>query len=157
VQLGLSYDQRKCANDELLSYFQVEAPIHRPSFFLFFSLTIKDKTKISLTIKAKFIVYMTKKFRINLLILDFKLGTIDNRKDYLQTWGEFFFFIIIFFWMYTSLCIARVFDDHRSCQKLINYITNIKAKSKRYHWIQKIPVLHLNLGYLRKIGINFHQ
>ena len=43
--------------------------------------------------------------------------------------------------MYTSLCIARVFDDHRSCQKLINHITNIKAKSKRYHWIQKIPVL----------------
>ena len=43
--------------------------------------------------------------------------------------------------MYTRLCIARVFDDHRSCQKLINYITNIKAKSKRYHWIQKIPVL----------------
>ena len=43
--------------------------------------------------------------------------------------------------MYTSLCIARVFDDHRSWQKLINYITNIKAKSKRYHWIQKIPVL----------------
>ena len=34
--------------------------------------------------------------------------------------------------MYTSLCIARVFDDHRSCQKLINYITNI-TKSKRYH------------------------
>ena len=32
--------------------------------------------------------------------------------------------------MYTSLCIARVFDDHRSWQKLINYITNIKAKSK---------------------------
>jgi hypothetical protein len=28
--------------------------------------------------------------------------------------------------MYTSLCIARVFDDHRSCQKLLNYITNIK-------------------------------
>jgi hypothetical protein len=47
----LSYGQRKCANDELLSYFQVEAPLHRPSFFLFFSLTIKDKTKISLTIK----------------------------------------------------------------------------------------------------------
>ena len=47
--------------------------------------------------------------------------------------------------MYTSLsyiiCIAIVFDDHRSCQKLINYITNIKAKSKRHHWIQKIPVL----------------
>ena len=40
--------------------------------------------------------------------------------------------------MSTSLCIARVFDDHRSCQKLINYITNIRAKSKRHHWIQKI-------------------
>ena len=35
----------------MLSYFQVEAPIHCPSFFLFFSLTIKHKTKISLTIK----------------------------------------------------------------------------------------------------------
>ena len=46
--------------------------------------------------------------------------------------------------MYTSLsyiiCIAIVFDDNRSCQKLINYITNIKANSKRYHWIQKMPV-----------------
>ena len=35
--------------------------------------------------------------------------------------------------MYTSLsyiiCIARVFDDYRSCQKLINYITNKKAIS----------------------------
>jgi hypothetical protein len=31
--------------------------------------------------------------------------------------------------MYTSLCIARVFDDHRSCQKLINYITD-KGKIK---------------------------
>ena len=47
----MSYGQRKCANGELLSYFQVEAPIHRPSFFLFFSLTMKDKTNISLTIK----------------------------------------------------------------------------------------------------------
>ena len=47
----MSYGQRKCTKDELLSYFQVEAPIHRPSCFLFFSLTIKDKTKISLTIK----------------------------------------------------------------------------------------------------------
>ena len=47
--------------------------------------------------------------------------------------------------MYTSLsyiiCFARVFDDHRSCQKLINCISNIKAKSKRYHWIQILPVL----------------
>ena len=31
--------------------------------------------------------------------------------------------------MYTSVCIARVFDDHRSCQKLINYITD-KGKIK---------------------------
>jgi hypothetical protein len=35
--------------------------------------------------------------RIILLILDFKLKTIDNRKDYLQTWGEFFFFIIFLY------------------------------------------------------------
>jgi hypothetical protein len=40
-----------------------------------------------------------KKIRIILLILDLKLGTIDNRKDYsdVQTWGEFFFFIIIIY------------------------------------------------------------
>ena len=39
------------------------------------------------------IVYMTKKSGQFSLILDFKLGRIDNRKDYmyLQTWGEFFF------------------------------------------------------------------
>ena len=48
VYIGLSYGQRKCANDELLSYFQVGAPIF---FSFFFSLTIKDKIKISLTIK----------------------------------------------------------------------------------------------------------
>ena len=48
----MSYGQRKCANGELLSYFQAEAPMHRPSAFYFiFLLTIKDKTNISLTIK----------------------------------------------------------------------------------------------------------
>ena len=41
----------------------------------------------------------------------------------------------------TQVYVLSVFDDHRSCQKLINYITNIKAKSKRYHWIQKVPVI----------------
>jgi hypothetical protein len=33
------------------SHFQTEAPMHRPSFYFIFSLTIKDKTNISLTIK----------------------------------------------------------------------------------------------------------
>jgi hypothetical protein len=34
---------------------------------------------------------MTKKeTRIILLILNFKLGTVNNRKDYLQTWGYIF-------------------------------------------------------------------
>jgi hypothetical protein len=46
-----SYGQRKCANGELLSHFQAEAPIHGPSFYFIFSLTIKDETNISLTIK----------------------------------------------------------------------------------------------------------
>jgi hypothetical protein len=41
--------------------------------------------------------------------------------------------------MYTS--ITRVSDDHRSCQKLINYITNIKEISERYHCTQKLPDL----------------
>ena len=35
----------------MLSYFEAEAPMQRPSFFLSFSLTIKDKTNISLTFK----------------------------------------------------------------------------------------------------------
>ena len=48
----MSYGQRKYANGELLSHFQADAPMHRPSAFYFiFSLTIKDKTNISLTIK----------------------------------------------------------------------------------------------------------
>ena len=47
----MSYGQRKCANCEFLSYFQAEAPMHRLSFFSIFSLTIKDKTNISLKIK----------------------------------------------------------------------------------------------------------
>ena len=34
-----------------------------------------------------------------------------------------------------------VSDDHRSCQKLTNYNTNIKAISKRYYSIQKFPVI----------------
>ena len=33
------------------SHFQTEAPMHRPSFYFIFSLTIKDKTNISLAIK----------------------------------------------------------------------------------------------------------
>jgi hypothetical protein len=44
------------------------------------------------------IPYDKKKFRIILLILDFKLGTVDNQKDYLQTWeNSFSLFIFIFF------------------------------------------------------------
>ena len=47
----MSYGERKCTNGELLSYFQAEAPMHRPSFFSIFTLTLKDKTNISLTFK----------------------------------------------------------------------------------------------------------
>ena len=66
---------------------------------------------------AKCIVYMTKKIRIILLILDFKFGTIDNRKDYLQTWGEFFFFIIIIFFLYIKAGIQDFFLDIYSAYK----------------------------------------
>ena len=38
-------------HSELLSYFQAEVPMHCPSFSFLFSLTIKDKTIISLTFK----------------------------------------------------------------------------------------------------------
>ena len=42
--------------------------------------------------------------------------------------------------MYT--CITKSVDDHRSCQKLINCITNTKAITRRYYCIQKFPVLY---------------
>ena len=53
--------------------------------------------------------------------------------------------------MYKSLsyiiCIARVFDDHRSCQKLINYITNKKAISCfLFFFSLTIKILHLGQG-----------
>jgi hypothetical protein len=82
----------------------------------------------------------------------FQIGNDRQSKRLLANLGRILFFHF-FFLIKTGiqdflldiynvhLCIAKVFDDHRSCQKLINYITNIKAKSKRYHWIQKIPVL----------------
>ena len=37
-------------------------------------------------------------------------------------------------------CITRMSDDYRSCQKLINYIANIKAIPEQYYWIQILPV-----------------
>ena len=90
----MSYGRRKCANDELLSYFHVEASIHRPSFFLFFSLTIKDKTKISLTIKILHLGQgsFTRKVRTiyrnyfceTLFNLSFILTTIFYRKNFCE-------------------------------------------------------------------------
>ena len=81
----MSYGQRKCDNDELLSYFQVEAPIHRPSFFLFFfSLTIKDKTKISLTIKILHLGEgsFTRKVRIFFQEFNIRLYDKNSESDY---------------------------------------------------------------------------
>ena len=57
---------------------------------------------------AKCIVYISTtiwptKIRIIILILDFKLGTVNNRKDYLQIWTEFFFVIINFFLIKTGI------------------------------------------------------
>jgi hypothetical protein len=107
VQLGLSYGQRKCANDELLSYFQVETPIHRLSFFLF----------------CFTIVYMTKKNQDNSFNFIFQIGNDRQSKRLLANLGR-----ILLFHYYYSFFI-------KTCTG------NIKAKSKRYHWIQKIPVL----------------
>jgi hypothetical protein len=46
-----------------------------------------------------------------------------------------------------------VFYDHRSCQKLINYITNIKAKSKRKKGVNTgaDPGFQVRGGALKKI------
>ena len=59
----------------------------------FRTFTLSMQQNVSFTYQLP---YDPKKIKIILLILDFKLGMVDNRKDYLQTWGEFFFFIIIF-------------------------------------------------------------
>jgi hypothetical protein len=77
----------------MLSYFQVEAPIHRPSFFLFFSLTIKDKTKNKIKILHLGQGSFTRKVRtiftlkiivsifVKLFNLSFTLTTIFYRKN----------------------------------------------------------------------------
>ena len=46
------------------------------------TITFSMQQSVSLTYQLP---YDQKKIRIILLILDFKLGTVDNRKDYLQT------------------------------------------------------------------------
>ena len=66
---------------------------------------------------------MTKKeTRIILLILNFKLGTVNNRKDYLQTWGEFFFFIIYFFdkTRNTGFCSKHLLCLQKFCMNSLN-------------------------------------
>ena len=82
---------------------------------------------------AKCIVYMTKKIRIILLILDFKLGMINNRKDYLQTWGEvFFFIIIIFFFFYKN---RNMGFSSRHLLRLQQFCMNTRFRNGSF-WIQ---------------------
>ena len=80
----------------MLSYFQVEAPIHRPSFFLFFSLTIKDKTKNKIKILHLGQGSFTRKVRtiftlkiivsifVKLFNFSFTLATIFYRKNFCE-------------------------------------------------------------------------
>ena len=68
------------------SHFQTEAPMHRPSFYFIFSLTIKDKTNIlhlrqgSFTRKVR-TVFTLKHFCETLFNLSFTLTTIFYRKN----------------------------------------------------------------------------
>ena len=79
------------------------------------------------------IVYMTKKISIILLILDFKLGTIDNRKDYLQTWREIFFFVIIFlFFFYKN---SNTGFSSRHLLRLQKFCMNSRFRTGIF-WIQ---------------------
>ena len=72
---------------------------------------------LTFSMQQSVFVYLTKKFRINLLILDFKLGTIDNQKDYLQTWGEFFFFSFYYFFLLIKTGIRDFLLDIYSAYK----------------------------------------
>jgi hypothetical protein len=137
-----------------------------PSFFLFFSLTIKDKTKISLTIKILHLGQgsFTRKVRTILHIDKCLLKWIWFNTNRCYKWHCCL--LLFLAWLITESVYNDAFRTFTfSMQQCIvcmtkkiriilinfrfqigndrqsNYITNIKAKSKRYHWIQKIPVL----------------
>jgi hypothetical protein len=80
---------RKCANGELLSYFQAEVPMHRPSFFSFFFTYDKRYFSYVITISPK-------KNQDNSFNFRFQIGNGRQSKRLLQTCGEYFFYIIIF-------------------------------------------------------------
>jgi hypothetical protein len=76
--------------------FRVKNPESAPAPYIYIFNAAKCIVYISTTIWPT-------KIRIIILILDFKLGTVNNRKDYLQIWTEFFFVIINFFLIKTGI------------------------------------------------------
>jgi hypothetical protein len=70
--------------------------------------------------------HMTKKkIRIILLILDFKLGTVDNQKDYLQTWENSSFslllLLLLFFFFIKQLWTQKCAVQRASVEVNISY------------------------------------
>ena len=132
----MSYGQRKCANDELLSYFQVEVPIHRPSFFLFFSLTIKDTIKIlhlgqgSFTRKVRTI--FTLKIIVSIFVKLFLILVLHLRQ----------FFIVIIFVKRATAVLVSISAVHESWKK------SIKGMETRYHLTHiKVSKVLFKVGY----------
>ena len=62
----MSYGQRKWANGELLSYFQAEAPMYRPSFFFTYDKR-QDK-------------YLSKFYTYDRVVIHIKLGQFLHLK-----------------------------------------------------------------------------
>jgi hypothetical protein len=54
------------------------------------SSLVSEKKIFEISANQSILLADKKKFKIILLILDFKLGTVDNQKDYLQTWENSF-------------------------------------------------------------------
>jgi len=91
------------------SYFQAEAPMHRPSFFSILSLTIKDKTNISLTFKILHLRQGSFTRRVR---------TIFTLKDYRKYFCETLFNL--------SFTLTTIFYRKNFCEKGYRPLTNTR-------------------------------
>ena len=76
--------------------------------------------------------HMTKKIRIILLILDFKLGTVDNQKDFLQTWENSSFSLFLFINFYKN---RNTGFSSRHLLRLQKFCMNSRYRTGSF-WIQ---------------------
>ena len=115
-----AYGHGKCAHGELLFHFGTKARMQRPFFVYFFSLTIKDKTNISLKITIlhlgqgsftrKVRTIFTLKIIVSIFVKLFLILVLHLRQ---------FFIVRIFVKRATGLCYCQIFWP--SANDIMNY------------------------------------